>query len=138
MRVVVDTDVLVSGLLRSGSPPAAVISAIAELRLTPVVCDAVVQEYAAVLLRPRFHFAAADVRELLVLLEQQADWVDVPAYAGIPSLPDPADWPFLACALAADCPVITGNAKHFPAALGVRIMTAREWLDGQIKPSNAL
>lgn len=128
MLAVVDTNILVSALLRANTPPAAVVGAIGRQLLTPVVCDAVMREYAAVLPRPHFGFAAADLRELLVLIEQLAAWVDVPAYTGTPTLPDVADWPFVACALAAGCPVVTGNLKHFPARLGVRVMTAREWV----------
>ena len=51
---------------------------------------------------------------------------------GLPPPPadlrDNSDWPFMACAQAAGCPVITGNVRDFPAALGVRVMTAREWM----------
>ena len=133
MRAVVDTNILVSALLRSSNPPAAVILAIAERRLTPVLCQPIVAEYAQVLRRPRFSFAAGDVDLLLALMTQQAVWVDVPAYPGEPALPDPKDWPLFACALAVECPLITGNAKHFPARLGIQVWTARQWLDQDIK-----
>jgi hypothetical protein len=71
------------------------------------------------------------VREVLSLFEQLAVEVKVPPYTGQPALPDPADWPFVACALAMDCPVVTGNARHFPDSCGVRVMTAREWVGGK-------
>lgn len=128
MRAVVDTNVLVSALLRADSPPAAVLRGVVMGRLTPVVCPEVMDEYRAVLPRPRLGLAPNDVAELLLLMEQLADWVQVPAYSGAPMLPDVADWPFIACALAVRCPVITGNVKHFPAAAGVTVMTARQWL----------
>jgi len=128
MRVVVDTNVLVSGLLNSGGPPAGVLADIAAGRLRPVLCDAVMAEYRAVLSRPRLRIAPADAAEVLDLLQATAEWVLAPEYSGTPPLPDASDWPFIACALAAGCPVITGNARHFPAALGVRVMTARESL----------
>jgi putative PIN family toxin of toxin-antitoxin system len=129
MRAVVDTNIFVSGLLRPDGPPGAVVLAIAERRLTPVVCQAAMVEYGEVLRRRAFRFAAADVDALLAVTAELAIWVEVPAYTGAPDLPDPADWPFLACALAAQCPVITGNVKHFPGRLGVVVMTAREWVD---------
>lgn len=114
MLAVVDTNILVSALLHPGSVPDAVLQDIVALRLTPVVCKPILAEYGAVLSRPRFGFAMAQVRELLALIDQLAVEVRVPPYAGHPVLPDPADWPFIACALAAGCPVVTGNAKHFP------------------------
>lgn len=98
-------------------------------RLTPVMCSAIMTEYTNVLARPKFGFDPTDVDELLMLIEQQAIWVDIPPYTGMPTLPDPANWPFIACALATGCPVVTGNTRHFPETAGVRIMTAREWVE---------
>lgn len=126
MRAVVDTNVLVSGLLRPDGPPGAVLQQIAAQVLEPVVCEAIVAEYRAVLPRRRLRLRASDIEELLALIEAQAVWVQIPPYEGQPALPDPTDWPFIACALAAGCAVITGNARDFPAGLGVRVMTPRE------------
>lgn len=134
MRAVVDTHVLVSALRRADSPPAAVVRGITTQVLAPVVCAAIMAEYRAVLLRPRLRLRAADIDELLTLLQAQALQVDIPAYGGQPPLPDAADWPFIACALAACCPVITGNARHFPPGLGVKVMTARQWLEATPPP----
>lgn len=131
MHAVVDTNILVSGLLRDDGPPAAVVRAIVGQLLEPVVCAEIMAEYRSVLARRRLRIRAADVDELLVLVEAQARWVAVPAYDGLPALPDPSDWPFIASALAAGCPVITGNARDFPAALGVWVMSAREWVEGR-------
>ncbi|MFO1217172.1 MAG: PIN domain-containing protein [Burkholderiaceae bacterium] len=128
LRAVVDTNVLVSGLLNASGPPGAVVHDIVRQRLEPVVCAQVMAEYAAVLARRRFGFNRGEVRELLSLIGQLGTWADVAPYTGTPPLPDPADWPFVACALAAACPLITGNAKHFPARLGVQVITAREWV----------
>lgn len=128
MRAVVDTNILVSALLRPGSPPDAVLQGMAARTLTPVLCDAIFEEYTAVLARPRFGFSTALVQELLHLLRQQVDWVSLPPYDGYPQLPDQADWPFVGCALAAGCAVVTGNLKHFPPAIGVPVYTARAWV----------
>lgn len=131
MRAVVDTNILVSALLHADSMPAAVVRGIATQALEPVVCTAIMAEYRIVLPRPRLRLRPADIDEVLGLIEAQAQWVDVPAYSGQPPLPDPQDWPFLACALAAGCPVITGNARDFPEGLGVRVVTAREWVEAR-------
>jgi predicted nucleic acid-binding protein len=132
MRAVVDTNVLVSGLLRADGPPARVLADLGSSALRPVVCDVVMAEYGAVLRRPRLRITAADAADaagVLELLRLTAVRVMVPAYGGAPALPDPGAWPFVACALAADCPVVTGNRKHFPPRLGVRIMKARQWVE---------
>ncbi len=78
MRAIIDTNIVVSALLRPGSLPDLVVRAIEAQRLTPVVCSAIMAEYTNVLARPKFSFAPADVGEFLMLIEQQAIWVDIP------------------------------------------------------------
>jgi predicted nucleic acid-binding protein len=43
------------------------------------------------------------------------------------NLPDPDDAPFIATALAAACPIVTGNARHFPADCGVEILSPAQF-----------
>ena len=128
-RAVVDTNILVSALLKASGPPGAVAQAIRQGALQPVVCAEIIEEYVDVLHRPRLDLEPHKVDELIALIEAQAQWVRVPPYLTELKLPDPGDWPFIATALAGECPVITGNAKHFPARLGVVVMTAREWVE---------
>lgn len=125
---VVDTNILVSALLRPGSMPSAVVEAIEQLRLVPVVCAQTASEYAKVLRRPRFAFDTGRVQTLLTLIEQLGRWVDITPMPATLALPDASDWPFIACALATGCPVITGNAKHFPISSGVVVVTAAQWV----------
>jgi len=129
-RAVVDTNVFVSALLKPGSLPDAVAQAIRRNVLVPVVCAEIIEEYEAVLRRPRLDLPEQEVADLLGLLKAQAQWVHITQYLPALKVPDPSDWPFIATALAADCAVITGNAKHFPKRLGVGVMTVGEWLDG--------
>jgi putative PIN family toxin of toxin-antitoxin system len=128
-RAVVDTNILVSALLKRGSPPDAVAQAIRHGVLQPVVCAEIVDEYSAVLHRPRLALPQREVAELIALFAAQAQWVRITPYLTALKLPDPGDWPFIATALAADCPVITGNARHFPKRLGVKVVTARAWVE---------
>ena len=127
-RAVVDTNILVSALLTPSGPPGAVAQAIRNSVLQPVVCAEIIEEYADVLHRPRLDLEPHKVDELIALIEAQALWVRVPQYLPAKNLPDPDDWPFIAAALAAGCPVITGNLRHFPKSIGVESMTAREWV----------
>lgn len=130
-RAVVDPNVLVSAFLKPGSLPDEVLQAVRRELLQPVVCAEIMAEYRDVAGRARLRLPQAEVFEVLSLIGRQAQWVHVRPYAGSQPLPDPADWPFIACALAVQCPVITGNARHFPGMAGLRVMTAREWLDAR-------
>jgi len=76
------------------------------------------------------------VAELIALFAAQAQWVRITPYLTALKLPDPGDWPFIATALAADCPVITGNARHFPKRLGVAVIAARDWIERRGGTSN--
>lgn len=124
---VVDTNILVSALLKRGTPPAAVVGGIRSGALQPVVCREIIEEYTAVLARPRLRLPGRDVAELLTLIAGLSRWVYLPAPPAGIDLPDPDDWPFVAAALAAKCPVITGNVRHFPPRLGVEVVTAAAW-----------
>jgi predicted nucleic acid-binding protein len=130
-RAVIDTNVLVSGLLRSGGPPAMILDSIVEGRLEPVLCRQTVAEYARVLRRPGFGFESGKFDELVTLIGQQGIWVDVPDYPQALDLPDPSDWPFAAMALALRCPLISGNARHFPDRLGLTLYSPRAWLEAR-------
>ena len=128
-RAVVDTNVLVSALLKRGSVPDAVAQAVRVGLLLPVVCTEIVAEYVDVLRRPRLGLPQRDAMELLEIFGAQAQWVRITPYLAALKLPDAGDWPFVAAALAAECPVITGNIRHFPARLGLEVMTARQWAE---------
>ena len=128
-RAVVDTNILVSALLTPAGPPGAVAQAIRHGVLQPMVCAEIIEEYVDVLHRPRLALPPRDVDELIALLGAQAQWVRITPYLPALKLPDPGDWPFIAAALAGNCPVITGNARHFPKRLGMAVMTAWEWVE---------
>lgn len=135
LRAVIDTNVLVSGLLHPGRGPAQILSAVAQGALQPVVCDAIMAEYALVLGRPRLALPGPDVSALLTLMGDLALWVAVPPYTGHPVMPDPADWPFVGCGLAVACPVVTGNFRHFEGLAGVQPMSVKQalaWLSGLV------
>ncbi len=131
MRLVVDTNVLVSGMIGIGSPPARMVDLLRAGEVRLVVDDRILAEYADVLGREhlRGYFPKGAARDIMEFLRHDSERVvcTVP----IRHLPDPGDIPFLEVALAADVPLITGNKRHFPAALvqSCRILTPREFVD---------
>jgi putative PIN family toxin of toxin-antitoxin system len=130
MKIVLDTNVLVSGLLRSQGNPAQVVAL--ALAGAVQVCHAprILAEYAEVLARPRFKFDPERVREVLVKLELDGIAVE-PSDQGL-DLPDPDDEPFLAVALAASADyLVTGNLADFPAAKrrGCVVVNPAEFID---------
>jgi uncharacterized protein len=129
MRVVVDTNVLVSGILRATGPPARIVEAIFAGAIEPVFDPQILAEYEEVLARPELSLPPAPVAQLLSTLEIFGTEVVAPPWSF--DLPDPDDAPFLAAAAAANCPLVTGNLRHFPARArrGVAVWTPRELVE---------
>lgn len=130
MKIVLDTNVLVSGLLRSQGNPAQVV-ALALAGAVQVCHDPrILAEYAEVLARPRFKFDPERVREVLAKLELDGVAVEPPDQRL--DLPDPDDEPFLAVALAASADyLVTGNLIDFPAGKrrGCAVVSPAEFVD---------
>ena len=113
MIVVLDTNVLVSGLLSPFGPPAQVLDLILAGEAQLAYDDRILAEYRAVLARPHFGFDSSALADLLDYLAAAGEPVvarPLPA-----SLPDAGDLPFLEVATAASAVLITGNRRHFPA-----------------------
>ncbi len=69
MRVVLDTSVLVSGLLNPHGSPARVLDLVTAGPVVLFYDDRIIAEYRALLSRPRFAFDPANVAALLALIE---------------------------------------------------------------------
>jgi putative PIN family toxin of toxin-antitoxin system len=129
MRAVVDTNVLVSGILSATGPPARIVEAIFAGAIEPVYDPQILAEYEDVLTRVELGLPTAPVGQLLTAFE--AFGMEVVAPPWPLDLPDPDDAPFLAVAAAADCPLVTGILRHFPARArrGVSVWTPRELVE---------
>ena len=129
MNIVLDTNVLVAGLLTPSGPCGEIMRMVSsgELRLS---FDArILSEYHEVLLRPKFKFNGDSVIALLEYIRHSGRVV---ASSPLPhSLPHQDDEPFLQAAIAgqAAC-LVTGNRSHFPLKLccGVKTLSPNDFL----------
>ncbi len=117
MRVVIDTNVMVSGVLNPHGPPGRILNALLSEPITVLHDDRILSEYREVLLRPTFGLSRPDVEALLDFVESAGEHVSAEPLSLI--LPDPNDLPFLEVAAsgAADA-LITGNIRHFKPRRG--------------------
>lgn len=116
MKIVLDTNIVVSGLLQSQGNPSQVLTL--ALAGAVQVChdERILAEYAEVLARPRFKFDPKRVREVLNKIEADGLAVDASEHSGL-DLPDADDEPFLAVVLAASADfLVTGNLADYPPA----------------------
>lgn len=130
MRIVADTNVLVSGLLSPHGPPGRIVDMVVTGAVPLLYDDRILAEYRAVLARPRFGFEVADVTALLDVVVRGG--ILVPAAPLPVTLPDPTDLPFLEVAVAGGASaLVTGNARHFAPArdrYAVRILPPAAFL----------
>lgn len=131
MRLVVDTNILVSALLTPSGIPARLVERV-QAGSHAVLFDArILDEYHRVLNRPEFPFSPGAVAALLSAVEFSGLGIDAPPLEI--RLPDPDDLPFLEVAAAgrADA-LVTGNARHFvplEGAHGIRVVSPREGVE---------
>ncbi len=129
MTIVVDTNVLVSALLRPAGPPGRVLDLVLARQLRLALDERIFAEYAEVLRRPEFRFPGPVVADLLDDLWRSAERVRA---ATLPiQLPDPGDAMFVEVGVSALArALVTGNLRHFPVSQrwGLRVVTPREAL----------
>ena len=117
MKVVLDTNVPVSGLLKAHTNAGTIVRLIAAGLLQVVYDGRILAEYREVLNRPKFGFEKAEVEAIISQIEM--DGILAAAEPLAERLPDPDDEPFLEVALAVPGAVlVTGNKKHFATASG--------------------
>ena len=110
---VLDTNVLVSGLLNPSGHPGRLLDAVLSGHLILALDDRIYAEYSAVLMRPKFKFDKSDVRDLLSFLRMQ-HWINAHPVK-LKNLPDASDLPFAETALSLkEAVLVTGNPRHFP------------------------
>lgn len=120
---VLDTNVVVSGLMNPHGHPALILNAVLDGRVK-MVCDArILAEYRDVLSRPRLKLAPDKVTAFLDGLRAQmfVAPVSLPVTG-----PDPDDLIFVQAALAtAEKTIVTGDLAHFPPVIlhGARVLT---------------
>ena len=130
MRCVLDTNVIVSGILRPFSKASLILTLIADGTVRVAYDLRLLSEYRDVLNRPKFNFAKENVEAFLTQVEQEGFLVSVKPLKI--HLPDPDDEPFLEVAVAGKVEaIVTGNKRHFPKKeyQGVRILSPAEFLE---------
>jgi len=122
IHLVIDTNVLVSGLLKPDGPPGRILDNVVRAIIVPVYSPAILTEYQAVLVRRKFNFDPQNVVALLELIVSEGLLVSQTMRLEL-RFRDPADRPFYECAAAAGCPLVTGNSRDFPTKGPVEIIS---------------
>ena len=127
--VVIDTNVLISAVLKSHSLPGSIVELAFDGPIVPILNDAIEKEYREVLSRPKFHLPENLIEDIISTFHDRAIYVDA-EHLDV-ELPDPKDLVFYEVVMEErkeeDAYLVTGNIRHFPGR--PFIVTPREMLD---------
>lgn len=126
---VIDTNVLISAMLKWNSVPGNVLEFTFSGTIIPVLNEHIVREYREVLSRPKFKFTKDIIDTVVNEIERLGVYIDAPELEI--ALPDPKDRVFYEVVMeernAEDAYLVTGNLKHFPEE--PFIVTPRQMVD---------
>ena len=126
---ILDTNVLVSAMLKASSIPGIVASEAMCGDIILVLNDEILSEYESVLRRPKFMFEERTVQIVLSELKRRAVYSNAAIIDD--NIPDHKDIVFYAVLMEKrkeeEAYLVTGNLKHFP--IRTFIVTPREMLD---------
>ena len=132
-RAVLDTNVIVSGIIKGHSPPGRILAALFKGRFTSVTSAALLTEVSRVLaypkIRNRYHLSQQASEAILNSLALLSDIVSVPHTSRITR--DPQDDPVLACAAEGQADfLVTGDSDILilKGFRGIRLVTPRDFL----------
>lgn len=129
VKVVLDTNVVVSAHLKSDGFERFVLDLALASKLQLFVSVEIPDEYEGVLRRPKFGIDPELVQSSLQLIRTKSR--KVKPKRRVSESPDPDDNKFLECADTAGADyLVTGNKRHFPASFGnTQVVNARELIE---------
>lgn len=117
LYAVIETNVLVSALLKMDSNPGKVLSSIVNGETFIFVNEEILLEYKKVLSRDKFHFPPQMIEDILRQLEYKSKFTSIESKEYL-DVNDPKDRCFYAVTLSGresvDALLVTGNICHFP------------------------
>ena len=130
MKIVLDTNVLVSGLLTPFGTSGEIVRMVSAGSLVLLYDSRILLEYEEVLNRAKFQFDKIKICSLIDYIRKNGRAVPTSPLKG--RLPDADDAPFLEVAIGGDVEyLVTGNKSHYPRQLrqGIHIFSPTEFID---------
>ena len=126
---VIDTNVIVSSMLKHDSIPGAILDLVINKTIVPLLNEEILKEYADVLTRNKFGFSNTDVDILINNIRDSSIFLE--KEQTIEEFIDEDDIVFYEIVMSArntmDAYLITGNIKHYP--IRNFVVTPKEMLD---------
>ena len=130
MRVVLDTNVFISGIFFSG-PPSQILKAWAGQKFNLVLSQQILDEYKRVSEQLSSKFSSVDIAPIIELIIIHGLFIDTHAY-NLQVCEDPDDNKFIECAVASNCEIIISGDKHLSILSefrGIAILNPKKFVD---------
>lgn len=130
MKIVLDTNVFISGIFFSGSP-AQILKAWKEQKIQIVLSKEILDEYQRVAGELSAKFPSVDIEPIIELLTIYGEVVET-AGISVTVCEDPDDNMFLECAIASNSKIIVSGDNHLlkiSGYQGIDVLKPREFID---------
>ncbi len=129
LKVVLDTNIVVSAHLQGAGFPAFVLDLALASKIQLYVTAEILEEYEAVLRRPRFGINPKNITQSIRLIKRKAKRVKPTRRLSVSS--DPDDNRFIECAETAEADyLVTGNLRHYPSKYKkTKVVSARQLIE---------
>ncbi|MCL2311320.1 MAG: putative toxin-antitoxin system toxin component, PIN family [Firmicutes bacterium] len=112
MKIVLDTNVLVSAFWRPDCQITHILKSALKYELILCYNTKIIEEYSEVSSRPKFNFNKQDLNNFLETIKRKGEFIVAPQLEI--NFIDEDDRPFYEIAKFLNIPLITGNLKHYP------------------------
>ena len=134
MRVILDTNVFISGIFFSG-PPSQILKAWSNQSFQIVISKQILDEYQRVAEHLSLKFKTIDILPIIELITIHGQFVDTQGF-DISVCEDPDDDKFLECAVAGKCEMIISGDKHLLKCSGyegISVLSPRNFVEKYLK-----
>ena len=130
MRVVLDTNVFISGIFFTG-PPSIILKAWANESFQIVLSQEILDEYQRVAEVLSYKFPTVDILPIIELVTIHGQFVGTQGF-DVSVCEDPDDDKFVECAIAGNCKIIVSGDKHLlklAGYQGITILNPRNFVE---------
>jgi putative PIN family toxin of toxin-antitoxin system len=136
MKIILDTNVFISGIFFSG-PPSQILTAWKNQSVQIVLSQEILDEYKRAAYELSAKFPSVDILPIIEMVTIHGQFVDTQK-VDISVCEDPDDDKFIECAIASNCKIIISGDKHLlqlTAYKGITVLNPRNFVDKFLKES---
>jgi len=134
MKIVLDTNVFISGIFFSG-PPTIILQAWRDSKIKIILSEEILKEYQRVAEELSSKFSAVDIDRIIELLTIYGEVFETKDIS-VSVCEDPDDNKFIECAIASNSKLIVSGDKHLlniNGYQGISVLKPKDFIDNHLK-----